>query len=166
MGPATKGGREDGDGTLAERGVSDPLLRPTVTTRSGELPWRLTSIGFVAFFGGAFAGAAISLINAGRLGVGRSGKLAIAAIGLAAFVVTAVGWVLYYESGQGRGTLLFRIPAVLAYLLQARIQRAADLGQQLRGAEYGSLWVPGIVAVLGSVIAEAALLSLVGRVLA
>lgn len=138
--------------------ADDPLLQPTISTPAGKPPWRLMSIGFVAFFGGVIASTVISLVNAGRLGVPRA-KAAIAALGLLGLVVSGVLAVLFLEPGTGRGSVVFRLPAVLGYLLQARLMRSADFGNQLRGADYSSLWLPGIGAVVGFGTLEAALLA-------
>lgn len=138
--------------------AGDPLLRPTISTPAGKPPWRLMSIGFVAFFGGVIASTVISLVNADRLSAPRA-KPAIAAWGLLGLVVTGVASVLFLEPGTGRGSVVFRLPAVLVYLLQAQLMRPADFGNQLRGADYSSLWLPGIAAVVGLGTLEAALLA-------
>lgn len=138
--------------------AGDPLLQPTISTQAGKPPWRLMSIGFVAFFGGVIASTVISLVNAGRLGVPRT-RPAIAAWGVLGLVATGVASVLLLSPGTEGGSVVFRLPAVLVYLLQARLMRPGDFGFQLRGAEYSSLWLPGIGAVVGFGTLEAALLA-------
>ncbi len=51
--------------------------------------------------------------------------------------------------------MAIRVVAVLCCLAQLRLQRPMDRAFQLRGADYGSLWGPGIAAVtVGGAIAE------------
>jgi hypothetical protein len=138
--------------------AGDPLLQPTISTPAGKPPWRLTSIGFVAFFGGVIASTVISLVNAGRLGT-PSVRPAIALWGLLGLVATGVASVLVLRPDADGGSVVFRLSAVLVYLLQARLMRPGDFGNQLRGAEYSSLWLPGIGAVVGFGLLEASVLA-------
>lgn len=140
--------------------AADPLLQPTISTPAGRPPWRLMSIGFVAFFGGVIASTVISLVNAGRLGVPRA-RPAIAMWGLLGLVVTGVASVFLLRPDADGGSVVFRLPAVLVYLAQARLMRPADFGNRLRGADYSSLWLPGLGAVAGFGSLEAALLAAV-----
>ena len=73
----------------------DDLLKPTLQgsrarPAGARAPWRLGSIVYVAFFGGALAAAAISVLNARRLGQPSSAQAAIGAIGLAGFAAVLV----------------------------------------------------------------------------
>jgi hypothetical protein len=143
--------------------AGDPLLQPTVSTPSDKPPWRLASMGFVAFFGGVIAGTVIALVNADRLGIPHV-RRAMTVWGLLGFVVTGIAAVLVLEPGAGGGSVVFRLPAVVTYLLQVRLMRQADFGNQLRGARYSSLWLPGIGAVVGFGLLEAVLLAIVLQV--
>ncbi|GAA0945609.1 hypothetical protein GCM10009554_40640 [Kribbella koreensis] len=149
--------------------MSDELLRPTigadvdVTVR----PWRLMSQAYVAFFGGVLAVTAIAWLNARRLGVPARGRWLILGSGLAGFVAVAVALeLLTGEVTVASGTrVVIRVIAVLTCLVQLRIQQPMDRAFQLRGAEYKSLWWPGLAAVIAGGVLEVVLLMLIEAVL-
>ena len=149
----------------------DSLLRATLTDRTpieGPDPWRLSSLYFLAFFGGGMAAAAISYLNAGRLGMARETRRGIVALGFAYLLVFSLtlGFVFdHYKSFEDpiageqflatiRSYRLF-VPLSsigLAWIL-TRIQTRFDRMHQLqRGAvlHYASLWRPGALAALAA----------------
>jgi len=118
---------------------------------SGEKPWRLGSQFYVAFFGGPLAAGAIGYLNGRRLGLSLERQLAIIGIGIAGFAaaLTVAGIVLDDESGGRR--LPLAIAGVASYLACRQLQRDADRLYGLDRDEdqaYGSLWAPGLGAVL------------------
>jgi hypothetical protein len=145
--------------------MPDDLLRPTIgaDVDLSARPWRLMSQAYVAFFGGVIATTVIALLNARRLGVPAQGQRLIALSGLGGLVLAAIALVLLTdEVTASSGTrVAIRIIAVLTCLGQLRIQQPMDRAFQLRGAEYKSLWGPGIAAVIGCGLLEVGLLALV-----
>jgi hypothetical protein len=136
----------------------DELLRPTVAPPAprGPLPWRVSSQFWVAFIGGAPAVTAIAFLNAGRLGASASKRRWILIAGGAAFLlsIALMGWLGTMEEHRRTARIGVRVIAVLLYLVLARIQRDDDGRHQVFGSgEYASLWIPGIVATLVSVLA-------------
>jgi hypothetical protein len=138
----------------------DELLTPSLQHLPGGLaaarrPWRVGSQFWVAFFGGPLAVGAIAWLNAGRLGLPASRRRAVLAVSSLAFVALlgGLGWSLAaLEQEAGRRLLLRRAvqaSGVLVYLALAWLQRTADRRHQAFGGEYASLWVPGLLAVLG-----------------
>ncbi|WP_055590168.1 hypothetical protein [Peterkaempfera griseoplana] len=125
---------------------TDPLLQPTLQqTGRGPAPWRLSSQGYVAFFGGSLAGTAVAVANALRLGLPRRTVLGVAAIGAAGLAATAA--LALVVGGAELG--LLRLVPVAAYLGQARLQRDRNRAFVLRGGRHASLLGVGIAAVLG-----------------
>lgn len=145
--------------------MQDELLRPTIGAGVdlSARPWRLVSQTYVAFFGGVMASTAIAFLNARRLGVAADQRRLILGAGAAGLVVAAVVISLLTADGSSSSGLrvAVRVVAVLACIVQLRIQRPMDRAFQLRGGEYGSLWGPGIAAVVGCGLLEAALLTAV-----
>jgi hypothetical protein len=145
--------------------MPDELLRPTIgaDVDISARPWRLMSQAYIAFFGGVVATTVIAVLNARRLGVPVKGQRLIALSGLGGLVLAAVALrLLTDEVSATSGTqVAIRVIAVLTCLGQLRIQQPMDRAFQLRGAEYKSLWGPGIAAVIGGGLLEAVLLALV-----
>jgi hypothetical protein len=141
----------------------DDLLKPSVeppARRPGDaLPWRLGSIVYVAFFGGAAAAAAISVANAQRLGLPRKVLAQIAALGVAG----VVGVIAVAEAVGDGDALRVAIRAVALaayggmYLLQRSADRIHHFHQQDPDAAYESLWGPGLLAVFTFGLAETVL---------
>lgn len=115
---------------------------------------------YVAFFGGVVSLAMIAVANARRHGLGRDARVKVATVvllGLVAAVVTAVlldpdARALRYI---GRGT------GLLAFLAIVPLFRASERVYEHRGAEWASLWGPGLVAVLVGGLVQGVLLWLV-----
>ncbi|MEU4389857.1 hypothetical protein [Kribbella sp. NPDC023855] len=145
--------------------MPDELLRPTIgaDVDLSVRPWRLMSQAYVAFFGGVIAATVIAVVNARRLGVPAKGRLLILLSGGAGLILAAAAFVLMTDelTASSGPRLVIRVIAVLTCLVQLRIQQPMDRAFQLRGAEYKSLWVPGIAAVIGGGLLEIALLELV-----
>ncbi|MFI7065112.1 hypothetical protein ACIBL3_29250 [Kribbella sp. NPDC050124] len=145
--------------------MPDELLRPTIGAGvdMSVRPWRLMSQTYVAFFGGVIASTTIAFLNARRLGVDAAKQrliLLTGAAGLAA--VIAVFALLNTDDGVTSGLrIAIRVVAVACCLVQLRIQRPMDRAFQLRGADYGSLWGPGLAVTIGGAVAEALILVLV-----
>ncbi|MCD0482512.1 hypothetical protein [Streptacidiphilus sp. ASG 303] len=129
---------------------TDPLLQPTLQRQppgTGR-PWRLSSQGYVAFFGGTLAGTAVAVANAVRLGLPRGRVAGVAAAGAAALAATAA---LLVAGGSRIGATelpVLRVLAVAAYLVQAHLQRERDRVFVLRGGEHAPLLRTGLAAVL------------------
>jgi hypothetical protein len=149
--------------------MPDELLRPTIGAGVdlSARPWRLMSQTYVAFFGGVIGSTIIASLNARRLGVDAATRrliLLIGAGGLAVVIVISI--LLNGDDDLASGFRVgIRVVAILTCLAQLRLQRPMDRAFQLRGTDYGSLWVPGIAATIGGAIAEALILFLAGRVL-
>lgn len=145
--------------------MQDELLRPTIGAGVdlSARPWRLVSQTYVAFFGGVIASTVIAFLNARRLDVAADRRRLILGVGAAGLVVAAVVISLLTADGSSSSGLRIavRVVAVLACIVQLRIQRPMDRAFQLRGGEYGSLWGPGIAVVIGCGLLEAALLTAV-----
>lgn len=143
---------------------SDDLLQPSVRQprTTGGQPWRLQSLGYLAFFGGVIAGTTMTFLNAGRLGASPRQRWFVIALGILGLAVTIPLVIAVYDPDDGRVyRLVARVVAVLAYLGQAWLLRPLDRAFQLRDGDYASLWVPGIAAVIGCGIAEAVLLTVI-----
>lgn len=145
--------------------MPDELLRPTIGAGvdMAARPWRLMSQTYVAFFGGVIASTVIAFLNARRLGVPTDKRRLILGIGAIGLVLAAVVITLLADdtSTSSGIRVAVRLVAVVACLAQLRIQQPMDRAFQLRGSEYGSLWGPGIAAVIGLGLLEALLLALV-----
>jgi hypothetical protein len=133
--------------------MSDDLFTPTVRSPrvTGGRPWRPFSQVVVGLLGGTLAVTAIVYRNAGRLGAGSRERHLILLSGGIAFLVT-IPLVVFAVSAVLNGIsdgveIVIRLPAVAAALVQIRILRRLDRLYGLRGGEYGSLWVPGFLAV-------------------
>jgi hypothetical protein len=145
--------------------MPDELLRPTIGAGVdlSVRPWRLMSQTYVAFFGGVISATVIAFLNARRLGVAPDKRRLILLVGgigllLAAVVIS----LLTTDSTTSAGIrVAIRVVAVATCLVQLRIQRPMDRAFQLRAGEYGSLWGPGIAAVIGGGLIEAILLAIV-----
>jgi hypothetical protein len=152
--------RQDGDGPDDR----DDLLRPTITPSAAttEQPWDPRSQFYVAFFGGLVAVTAIAFLNGRRLRLPASrirSILLVGGAGLAAALALAAVMPLEDEAGTfvNEGSrnirLAGRVVAVLACLAFVKLQDAGDRLYRIRGGEYASLWIPGIVAaILGGLV--------------
>ncbi len=148
--------------TLGNDAADDDLLRPTVRQprTTGSPPWRLASLGFLTFFGGAVAGTVMVLLNAGRLGATPRQRWLIVGIGVLALAITVPLVIVLYD-GESRSTYRFaaKVVAMLGYLAQARVLGPLDRAFQLRDGTYASLWLPGFAAVIGLGVVEAVALA-------
>jgi hypothetical protein len=149
--------------------MPDELLRPTIGAGVdlSVRPWRLMSQTYVAFFGGVIGSTIIASLNARRLGVDAATRRLILLVGAGGLgAVIAVFILLNGDEGLTSGFRVgIRVVAILTCLAQLRLQRPMDRAFQLRGTDYGSLWVAGIAATIGGAIAEALILLLAARVL-
>jgi hypothetical protein len=141
--------------------MRNDLFEPTIRMpqRTGSPPWRLSSQGYVAFFGGVIAGATVALLNARRLGVAARDQLVIVAASVFGLLVAFSIMVAWDPDRSGQLRMVDRLVAVVVYLAHARIQRPADRSFQLRGGEHASLWLPGLAMVIGCGVAEALLIA-------
>lgn len=140
-------------------GELDELLQPTLqaqtTTAGTARPWRLASQLWVAFFGGTAAYLTIALLNGVRLGMPRRRLVLLAAAGVVALAASlgVASYLLHSfpgTTGRGYARLGSRVIAVLFYLLGRRLQTPFDrVFEVLRRGEHASLWVAGLLAVLG-----------------
>lgn len=140
--------------------MPDELLRPTIGAgvNPSTRPWRLMSQTYVAFFGGVIAVTVIAFLNARRLGVPLDKRRLILVIGGLGLVLAAVVISTFPAEASGLRVAI-RVVAVACCLGQLRIQQPMDRAFQLRGTDYGSLWGPGIAAVVGLGLLEAILLA-------
>lgn len=140
-------------------GELDELLQPTLqaqTTKAGTArPWRLSSQLWVAFFGGTGAYLTIALLNGVRLRMPRRKLVLLTAAGAVA-LVASLGVASYLQhafpgtTGRGYARLGSRLIAVLFYVVGRRVQTPFDrVFEVLRRGEHASLWVAGLLAVLG-----------------
>jgi hypothetical protein len=147
--------------------MPDELLRPTIGAGvdMSVRPWRLMSQAYVAFFGGVIASTVIAFLNSGRLGVEAAKRRLILLTGLVGLVaVVAVFALVDGDEDVTSGLRVSsRVIAVVCCLVQLRLQRPMDRAFQLRGTDYGKLWVPGIAVTIGGAIAEALILLVAAR---
>jgi hypothetical protein len=130
--------------------MSDELFRPTIDPRSAKQmtpPWRVESLAFPAFFGGALAVTVLGLINGRRLGLRRVPLLAIAATGVAAVVARILLTDIIDRTSGTRflGSLVGIAVWGVIYATQARPYRQFLLLRK----DPARLWWPGLAAVLG-----------------
>lgn len=136
----------------------DELLQPTLRGRAARdpdaaRPWRLGSIVYVAFFGGALAAAAISLVNARRLGLPARAQGMIGALGVAGFAGALVAAALVGGGSDANSgvRIAARVVALVAYGGMFLLMRSADRVHHYHQGEddtaYDSLWGPGLAAV-------------------
>ena len=124
--------------------------RPSGARSAGERPWRLSSQGYVAFFGGPAAVTAIALINASRLGLeaGKRWLIALAgAAGIAAVVVVAL------KVDTDRIRIIVQIIGLLSWGPMYLLQRSPDriyhfYSKSTEEEDYDSLVGPGLLACL------------------
>jgi len=142
----------------------DELLQPTLggrrTRREGrDRPWRVGSLVYVAFLGGALALTPLAAYNAVKLGLDRVRVAAIVLVGLVAFAAAIAVGVAYDGSGRN---VVARIPALLAYGVAYLLQRQADriygwADDRDDDEQYESLWVAGPIAVVAGGVVQALL---------
>jgi hypothetical protein len=143
---------------------NDDLLQPTVRTprTTGGQPWRLQSLGYVAFLGGVIAGTTMTFLNAGRLGATLRQRWLVIAAGVLGLAVTIPLVIALYDPDRGSVyRLAARVVAVLAFLVQAWLVRPHDRAFQLRDGDYASLWGPGLAAVVACGLVEGILFSII-----
>ncbi|MEV5968068.1 hypothetical protein AB0L70_40255 [Kribbella sp. NPDC051952] len=147
--------------------MPDELLRPTIGAGvdMSVRPWRLMSQTYVAFFGGVVASTVIAFLNSGRLGVEAAKRRLILLTGLVGLVAVVVVFALVDGDEDVTSGLRVssRVIAVVCCLVQLRLQRPMDRAFQLRGTDYGKLWVPGVAVTIGGAIAEALILLVAAR---
>jgi hypothetical protein len=144
--------------------MNDDLLRPTVATGStlpGPPPWRLESIVYPAFFGGALAATALGLVNGRRLGVRTPALVAVAVTGVLALVARVVATALIVSGSGARflGSLAGMAVWGVIYATQKRAYRSS----LQRGEEPASLVKAGFAAVLGLGLIEALIVFAIAR---
>jgi hypothetical protein len=146
----------------------DELLKPTLRDQGGRdpyapAPWRLGSIVYVAFFGGALAAGAISLLNARRLGLPVRTQAAIAALAVAGFAGALVAAALVGGSSDTNSSVRVaaRAVALVAFGGMYLLMRSADRVHHYHHPDdetaYDSLWGPGFAACLTLGIVETAI---------
>ncbi|ADB32433.1 hypothetical protein Kfla_3373 [Kribbella flavida DSM 17836] len=144
--------------------MPDELLRPTITAGVdlSVRPWRLLPQAYVAFFGGVIAVTVIAFFNARRLGIDAAKRRLILLTGAVSLAASAVlVTLLTQDDGSSGLRVATRIVAVACCLVQLKLQQPMDRAFQLRGADYASLWGPGIAAVIGCGILEVGVLAAV-----
>lgn len=150
----------------------DELLRRSIGSESaraplpaGERPWRLSSQGYVAFFGGPLGAAVIAYLNAGRLRMDSRSKLLIVLAGVVGMAIL-IGLVIAVGDRSGP-TVIARVLGLLAWAPMYFLQRTPDRVHSFYSGrsheeDYDSLVGPGVaVAVLFGVSQAFALAALV-----
>ena len=163
-------------------GYSDDLLAPSLQGRvytvepPAKRPWRLGPQFFVAFFGGSLAITLIAFLNAGRLGLSPGQRWSMLGGGLLWGLVGLAGTVYGFMNVEAIGQLagggitpetLLRIVGKacalllfgLFYLLQKKPDRAYGYRYAKAEEPYASLWVPGLLAVIGFAALQVALVA-------
>lgn len=140
---------------------TDPLLQSTVEApSSGPAPWRTSSMFYVGFFGGPIAIGILGTLNARRLRADARTVAIVAASSLALLAAWVVYAMAFHEPGRPSLRLVAAGCGAVAHLVQqqvlARQTRIFDMGRR----EPASLWMPGIAAVVASVIVSSVLLVL------
>jgi hypothetical protein len=135
--------------------VADDLFTPTIPAPpSTARPWRVASLVYPSFFGGALAATVLGVVNCRRLGFRSGPLLALAAVGVAALV----GRVLVDEVSR---SIFWRTAfGVAVWGAVALLQRRRFRAFELRGGEPASLVGPGIAAAVGGAVLETALVLL------
>lgn len=147
------------------------LLAPTLAgheprTWDRRLPWRLQSQVFVGFFGGALAVTIIAVLNGRRLRMPTDRVAVIAAIGVLGTVVGILAAGLVDGSG-GASRLVVQLAGVLTCGPLYRLQRSPDRVHSTFSPhedpddDHASLVLPGIAAVIGSLVVQAALVTVI-----
>ena len=153
--------RGDGD-AQAGSSLFEPTVQDHVARMPGahELPWRVTSQGYVAFFGGPLAIAIVAVMNAPKLGLPRSDQVKIAVACTVAFAAAVALAVTVVGTGTDAWRAVFPVFGLAAYAVAAWIQRRADRRWRFRHGDerYESLLPVGIGAVLAARFAEGAVL--------
>lgn len=150
--------------------VQGDLLTPTLGHHrprdwAGSLPWQLGSQVFVAFLGGPVAVAIIAVVNGRRLRMPRERLALMGAIGVVGTIAGVLAAGLIDAGAAPR--LLVQVAGVLTYgplyLLQRSPDRVHSTFSPHPEAEddYGSLWGPGLAAVLAGWIVQLPLVALV-----
>lgn len=131
--------------------MADDLFRPTVTAPpTTNPPWRVYSMIYPAFFGGALTATVLGLLNGRRLALtGRH----LAAIGGAGVLVVATRFAV----GIATGGRWFGVPAeffsaaagLLVWFVISKLQMQPFRAFELRGGDPAPLWWPGLAAVVG-----------------
>ena len=142
--------------------MSDEAIDPVamVSRVPGRRPWRPFSLLYVALLGGSLAVTVIACLDAGRLGAGSRERRLILVSGALGFLLTVpvvvfvVAAMLHDAAGGVRFAL--RAPAVVAALAQIGILGRFDRTFREQRGEYGSVWLPGLLAVVLGGIGEAA----------
>ena len=145
----------------------DDLFTPALEGRrrralvKGERPLRLGSQFYVAFFGGAFAVAAIAWLNARRLGVEPARQRLIPLVGVAGLVAT-IAVIEIFGGGEFGSSqrILGRVVALATGGVLYGLQVSADrvyhaYGEGDEDELYDSLWGPGLGATVGLGIVQA-----------
>ena len=145
----------------------DELFAPSLAgarrhaLRPGERPWRLGSEFYVAFFGGVLAVTAIAWLNARRLGLAPARQWLILGLGATGFVVMLIVLaVLDFEPGRAY-RFAGQITGVIVFVVYYAIQKEGDRVYSTFApddAEYDSLWIPGLIAVIVGFLAQLAVI--------
>lgn len=148
--------------------MSDPLLSPSLSV-AGPAPYRLSSVFWVAVFGGSLAATWVMAEESRRLGRADGVKW-IWGIGLVGAVVSAIaaaGFAWTYDLAHTTGAdhaegvrfarLIGRVIAVVVFVVQRRRLDDAMRAWELGGRDPSSLWVNGVFACAAGGFAQAAL---------
>jgi hypothetical protein len=151
--------------TRDSRSALADLLQPSLTdsaSPAGPKPFRVASLFWIAFVGGAAPIAVIASINARRLNVAErqrwfvlvGGILAVVASVVAAFFIMDESlYSLTSVAGRNSGRIYRMVSRGIAVLYVLGVQyllKPAERAYDLRtGGEHASLWGPGLLATVG-----------------
>ena len=142
----------------------DDLFAPSLTEYTSKTavltqpPWRLDSLLWVAFFGGATAIAVLMWLNGLRLKLQPKIQQRILFIGLTGVLATLIAATILgaaavpevWKPAESGWRVVSRVIAMLAYLAMRQQQSPGDrLFRFAQGDKYDSLWRPGLISVLG-----------------
>jgi hypothetical protein len=142
------------------RRLDDDLLRPSLqdvapirALEPGDRPWRLGSMFYVAFFGGALAVAALAWENSRRLGTPPDRRRWVFWLGVAGVVASiVVSYLLYGNDYSSAARLGYRLVGALTFGALYRLLKPDDRLYTFRSPsahedDYDSLWGPGLLAI-------------------
>ncbi|MEM7111988.1 MAG: hypothetical protein AAF614_06115 [Chloroflexota bacterium] len=142
----------------------DDLFAPSLTEYTSKTavltqpPWRLDSLLWVAFFGGATAIAVLMWLNGKRLKLQPKIQQRVLFLGIAGVLVTLIAAMILgaasvpgvWKPAESGWRVVSRVISMLAYLGMRQQQSPGDrLFRFAQGDKYDSLWRAGLISVFG-----------------
>jgi hypothetical protein len=138
---------------MASEDLFTPTLQGHPVSPARKLPWRSGSLFWPAFFGGSLAVGVLAWVNGRRLGLAPARqRLILPATAFASLLSVAAFAYFMTEPHDDRiwGRRAVQACGVVLYLALVRILQPADRRHQLFDGHYASLWIPGLLSILGS----------------